>query len=109
MIVDDDEDVRESLRDLLEHVGFEVVLAAHGREALELLGRLEPCLLLVDLVMPVMDGWELLRELERRDPPLAVPIHISTSAPSSAPAGYPVLPKPVDVQRVLEVVRRHCG
>lgn len=108
LIVDDDADIRDTLRDYLEDNGFEVMLAAHGGEALSLLALGKPCLLLLDLVMPKMDGWELLRRLVAQTPASAFPIYISTSAPEQAPAGYPLLRKPLELSQLLEVVKRHC-
>lgn len=108
VIVDDDEDIRETLGDFLEDHGFTVVLAAHGAEALDVLDRTDACLLLLDLVMPEMDGWELIRRLEAGNRTYP-PIYISTSAPDAAPPGYPLLPKPVDVLRILDVARQHCN
>lgn len=107
LIVDDDEDIREILRGFLEGQGFQVVLAAHGGEALAILDSVAPCLLLLDLVMPEMDGWEFLRQFEG-NLSAQPPIYISTSAPDAAPPGYPLLPKPVSVLKVLDVVRQHC-
>jgi CheY-like chemotaxis protein len=63
LIVEDDEAIRETLRELLEFEGFEVATAANGREAVSQLQRTErPCLILLDLMMPVMNGWEFLRK-----------------------------------------------
>ncbi|MDQ3365253.1 MAG: response regulator [Myxococcota bacterium] len=108
MIVDDDDDIRETLRELLEDSGFTVVLAANGGEALALLGTIDACLLLLDLRMPVMDGWAFLREIEKRGA-AHPPIYISTSSPASAPPGYPILSKPIDIQRILNVAQQHCA
>lgn len=108
LIVDDDEDIREILRGFLEDRGFQVALAAHGGEALAILDSIDPCLLIVDLVMPEMDGWEFLRQLEGNPSSAQPPIYISTSAPDAAPPGYPLLPKPVSVLNILDVVRQHC-
>ncbi len=58
-IVEDDEDIRCMLRQVLEFSGYHVALASNGREALDLLhGGLKPCLVLLDLMMPEMDGIE---------------------------------------------------
>jgi CheY-like chemotaxis protein len=59
LVIDDDQDLRTVIQDVLEDQGFAVVTAANGREALDLLlrGETEPALILLDLAMPVMDGW----------------------------------------------------
>jgi CheY-like chemotaxis protein len=67
MIVDDNEDLREMLRFMVERLGYQVVEAENGREAIEIVRRRCPDLILMDLSMPVMDGLvatRLLREVE---------------------------------------------
>lgn len=71
LIVDDDQDIRESLRMLLEECGHRVLCAANGADALRLLQQEpRPDLIVLDLMMPVMTGWEL-RERMLGDPVLA--------------------------------------
>src|SRR4051812_44392217 len=68
LIVEDDEVIREILEQLLQYQGYSVVTANHGKDVLEKLPTLSPpTLLLMDLMMPVMNGWELLKVL-RQDP-----------------------------------------
>ncbi len=110
LVVDDEADLRDSLQDLLEAHGFAVAVAGNGEEALAVFERIaRPCFILLDLVMPVMDGWEFLRERERRPAVAAVPVIIATSAPDRAPSGYPLLAKPIDLTYLLEEVRRLCS
>ena len=72
-VVEDDVDLRESIKELLEMEGFSVLTAGNGREGLNLIERDgEPCLILLDMMMPVMNGWEFLEALQRdRRTPLA--------------------------------------
>ena len=108
LVVDDQEDIRDTLREVIELAGCEALAAANGVEALQVLEHHRPCLIVLDLLMPVMGGEEMLDEL-RKQPDLAeVPVLISTSAPSLAPAGVPVLPKPIDIVRLWDWMRRHC-
>lgn len=109
VLIDDEDDVRENTRDLLVACGFTVVTAANGREGLELLASVEgPCFVLLDLLMPGMDGWEFLRELDK-DPILSkLPVYVCTSVPERAPSGRPVMRKPVDVPTLLDEIRCHC-
>ena len=72
LVVDDEPEVRTVVSRCLESVGYDVRLAGHGREALELIASARPEVVLLDLQMPVMDGWELLDELNRRR--LALPV-----------------------------------
>jgi CheY-like chemotaxis protein len=70
LIVDDDHDIRESLAEVLAELGFQVATVANGREALAELEREPATAVLLDLMMPVMDGWQF-REEQRRRPALA--------------------------------------
>ena len=67
LVVDDNEDIRMTIRDVLEDQGFTVACAANGREALEMLisGQSKPALILLDLTMPEMDGWTFRQEQEK--------------------------------------------
>jgi CheY-like chemotaxis protein len=112
LIVEDDAITREAMSMVLEGEGYAVTGAAHGREALDRLrqGPL-PDLILLDLMMPVMDGWEF-RAAQRQDPALAgIPVMV-VSAASDAPqkavalgaAGF--LGKPVELDVLLDAVQR---
>lgn len=116
MLVEDDDDIRHSISELLVEDGFSVVGAAHGREALELLARMSepPRVILLDLMMPVMDGWTF-RSCQLADPRLAsIPVVIL-----SATQGLPqhaeqlrineFLRKPFDGPTLLDAVFRHLG
>jgi CheY-like chemotaxis protein len=107
LIVDDDESVRESLADLVELAGCAPLYAANGAEALLVLARERPCMIILDLRMPVMNGEEFLKAM-RSDPAWDdISVVISTSA-LHAPSDLPRIPKPIDVARALEVIRRAC-
>jgi CheY-like chemotaxis protein len=110
LIVDDDDDIRDTLKELCEDEGYTVATAANGAEALAVLARpVAPCVVVLDLIMPVMTGNEVFATMQR-DPRLAnVPVIVSTSDPSRAPGGVPVMKKPIDVERLLDTIRRHCG
>jgi len=108
LVVDDEADIRETLREAVEMMGCTAVLAANGADALELLRASKPCLMVIDMIMPVMTGEELL-EILRQQPALAqLPVLISTSAPQLAPAGVPVLPKPIDLGAFWAWIRQNC-
>jgi CheY-like chemotaxis protein len=115
MVVEDDADVRETVRELLEEQGYRVVPASNGRDALaQLRAWGAPRVLLLDLMMPVMDGWELHAAMAR-DPELSgIPVVVMSadSALESKVAGLSVaaiLPKPVTLQRLLDTVRQFAG
>lgn len=107
LIVEDDEDIRESLRDAFEDQGYVVRCAANGLEGLEALQQLErPSVVVLDLMMPVMTGNELYDTMQA-DPGLTdIPVIISTSDPSRAPSGALILKKPFDVRTILTIVER---
>jgi two-component system, sensor histidine kinase and response regulator len=105
LIVDDETDIREFLRDALAEEGYTIQVANNGREALRLLRTLDrPCAVILDIIMPVMSGTEVYSAM-RRDPALAdIPVLVSTSDPSRAPNQVPVLKKPINLDRLLAVV-----
>ena len=109
LVVEDDGPLRELMREALELSGYEVVTACNGQEALSAMAQIEHvCLVLLDLLMPVMDGWELYSQLQT-DPELAsVPVVVHTSEPRQAPTGTRVLQKPIKLDRLLSVVHEYC-
>jgi len=111
LVVEDEKESRDTLKELLEFEGYQVETAVNGREALDTLNasRERICIMLLDLFMPVMDGWQVIEQL-RADGRLGSgpQIVIITSAPYRAPAGLPVFPKPLDVDKVISTVQRLC-
>lgn len=87
MIVEDDPDFRENLRHLLEFLGHQTIVAENGFTALRHLCRMEklPRLLLLDLMMPVMDGWQLLQELQRNAVFAEIPVIIMSTVDVECP------------------------
>jgi DNA-binding response OmpR family regulator len=66
LVVDDDPDILQTLALCLSTEGYRVLMAANGREALDVLRKEKPACILLDLMMPVMDGWQFVGELETR-------------------------------------------
>jgi CheY-like chemotaxis protein len=113
MIVEDDSEIREGLCDLLNEEGYRVVAAENGRQALEYLrSGPRPAVILLDLMMPVMNGWEFRQEQSRNlllgDIPVAVMTAASELTASSIDAKE-ILPKPLPVERLLKVVKQYCS
>ncbi len=108
LIVDDDEGFRDALGVMLTLEGYRVELAANGHEALSFFdGAAHPNAVLVDLMMPVMNGWELL-DVVKKDPALAhIPVAVVSAArsPRGLPSSVPFLPKPCDIEQVLGFLR----
>ncbi len=74
LIVDDVADNREVYNQFLVHKGFQVALAGDGREALEKARQLRPDLIVMDLSLPIMDGWEATRRLKKNKWTKHIPI-----------------------------------
>lgn len=112
-VVEDDPDVSEIMEMILRAEGYEVLRAKDGGEALEQLRTVSPCLILLDLMMPGMNGWEF-RSEQLRDPELArIPVVVMTGAGDDAAkvaelqaAAY--VKKPVELEELLRVVADHC-
>jgi CheY-like chemotaxis protein len=112
LIVEDDSDLREMMAQLLTLEGFQSAAVANGREALRYLKAGDtPNVILLDLMMPVMDGWEF-RRVQQADPVLSrVPtIVLSALDPARAQDLKPdaFLKKPLDFDRLLQLVREYC-
>jgi two-component system, cell cycle response regulator DivK len=79
LVVEDQEDNRQILRDLLSNAGYDMMEAEDGQQALEAVTRQRPDLILMDIQLPVMDGYEATRRI-KADPALkAIPIIVVTS------------------------------
>jgi CheY-like chemotaxis protein len=112
LIVEDDEDLRDMMAQMLTIEGFATAAVSNGREALDYLHSTnKPQVILLDLMMPVMDGWEFRRQ-QKADPEIApVPVIVLSAldqgraAPVDADA---FLKKPLDFDRLLGLVRDHC-
>jgi CheY-like chemotaxis protein len=114
-IVEDDEDIRADLTAILRVKGFTVEDAANGRDALvRLRSGPHPCLVVLDLMMPVMNGWELRAAMradaDLRDIPVVVVSGAGRIADEEAAALQPaaVLVKPFELSELLELVARYC-
>lgn len=79
LVVEDEEDIRELCRANLEYEGYEVVEAADGKEALEYLEEKVPDLILLDLMMPEVDGWEVLDRIKKKEETADVPVVLVTA------------------------------
>jgi CheY-like chemotaxis protein len=109
LLVDDDPDTREAGLRILDKAGYDVVTAAHGKEALNLLVRQPVDLVITDVVMPEMDGLELIKELQQRMP--AIPILAMSGELgdrflkiATALGARATLPKPFSVGDLREAV-----
>ena len=115
LVVDDDSGIRETVSDVLSFEGYPVRTATNGEEALEAIGTLRatnpkcPCMMLLDMRMPVLDGWGVARKLRERG--IEVPIVVMTAARDAQMWAREIgadgcLPKPFELPDLLEVVER---
>lgn len=113
LVVDDDEATRLLIADALTAEGYTVRAAASGPEAIRSVRRKRPDLILLDVNMPGVDGWQVLEELRGAAGP-QTPVVVMTAgylaqdrALSSGAQGY--LGKPFEVQDLVEAVQAHAG
>jgi DNA-binding response OmpR family regulator len=114
LVVEDESRIRGMLVELLEHAGYAVIEAGDGREALRRLAEHQPDLIILDLMLPGMSGWEFLnRSREQRDR-TRVPLVIMSAIdgredyPSTLGAAA-WFTKPLDISRFLSVVEQLAG
>jgi CheY-like chemotaxis protein len=104
LVVDDDPDVRFLLRLLFEGVGYEVSEAQHGVAALIRVKDALPDLVVTDMMMPVMDGTQLIQRLKSDERTAALPIVAITGTPGTRVAADVVMSKPFDHSTLLATV-----
>ena len=110
LVVDDDPEILAMLRDFLEGEGMIVRTAENGAEALEALEELAPALILLDMRMPVLDGWGFAEQFRERQ--LGYPIVVMTAAESARRWAEEIgatayIAKPFDVNELLQTIERH--
>jgi CheY-like chemotaxis protein len=112
--VEDDIDIQGAVVEVLEDAEYQPVVASNGVEALARLreGEPEPCLILLDMMMPVMDGYEF-RAAQRADPSMSgIPVVLFTAHPNVTPSSVGavgVLKKPLDFDALLGLLDEFCG
>ena len=110
LIVDDDEGIRETVQLALQMENHSTALASHGGEALDWLGRHgPPCLILLDLMMPFMDGWQVIEQLRRDDRLAQVPVVVITAfnRDLGSAASLPILRKPIELGDLLSITHSY--
>ena len=118
LIIDDVTEIRETLRDVFELSGYEVRTAEHGESGMQQIERAAPCLILLDLMMPVMDGWQVLETLkdERAGALAAIPVVVLSGIGDPVEMDRlkqrfhcEVVPKPADIERLLGLAQTLCA
>jgi CheY-like chemotaxis protein len=113
LVVDDDEDIRTMIRDVLEDQGFTVACAANGRQALDMLLRdgLKPALILLDLTMPEMDGWTFRQEQQKLPRLAQIPVVLFSGQQDAAQAAQSLnaaalMTKPLRLEGLVTLVEQ---
>ena len=112
LLIEDDVDIRDIIKDALEWEGYHVYTASNGKEGMEMLAEMPaPCLILLDLMMPVMNGWEFADAIETNRSYAQIPI-VTISAfsdPEKRIRANGSIKKPVDLDLLFALVRQYCG
>ena len=116
LVIEDDVPIRDTIRWSLEAEGYSVLVAGDGKAGLDLLKQAKaPCLILLDLMLPIMNGWEFLAELRRQPSTMlaAIPVLVTSAAGDRESAsavrqaeGY--MKKPIDLELLLKFVAKFC-
>ena len=111
LVVDDDEAIREFVETALSDEGYEVMTAQHGAAALGLIEQRQPAVILLDMRMPVMDGWQFAQAYREQPGPHAPIIVVTAAREASERAAQigaeGVLPKPFRLVELLDLVETH--
>lgn len=114
LVVEDDDLIRKSIVMLLEMEQYKVLQAANGREALEIITKqTQPCLILLDLMMPEMPGWEFLKEKSRMHTIATIPVVVITASTDMVKDlipdhDVPIVKKPIDLDILITFVKKFC-
>jgi len=112
LVVEDNKELREGICEVLRLTGYQAVGAEHGEAALRHLSAgSKPCVILLDLMMPVMNGWKFHEEMRKKPNLAEVPVIVMTAANASdaqAISAVAVVHKPLRVDALIEMVREHC-
>ena len=113
LVVDDDPDILQTLALCLSTEGYRVLMAANGREALDVLSRERPAVILLDLMMPVMDGWQFVNEIDargmRKSPLLILSADRAVQGHAAKLRADAFLAKPFDLDELLGKVSQLTG
>jgi CheY-like chemotaxis protein len=116
LVIDDETEIRFLISELLIDEGYTAAQAANGRDALIYLQTAHPlpCLILLDMMMPIMNGWDFLHARQRDRVVQAIPVVLISAYPALAEAAAPLgvqgsLDKPLNLDRLLATVQRYCS
>ena len=109
LVVEDDHDSQVELVELLSGEGYTVLATSNGKEALDVLGQIRPHVVLLDLMMPIMSGWEVLAAMSAEPMLKDIPVIVLSAYAAHAPPGVACsLRKPICIESVLSALHCHC-
>lgn len=113
LLVEDDADCREAIEHILREAGYDVVGAENGKVALDRLRDSNPCVIVLDLMMPVMDGWRFRAHQLRDEAVASLPVVIMSGAAQVDERAQQLgvqdyIAKPVEPDQLLDKLSRYC-
>jgi DNA-binding response OmpR family regulator len=116
LIIDDEQEFIDMISMRLEASGYEVAGANDGQEGFEKAQNIDPGLILLDIMMPVMDGFDTLKKLKREDGTKLIPVIMLTARGESSSifkaqnlGASDFLMKPCETEELFEIVRKYVG
>lgn len=104
LLVEDDQSVAAGITDILHAEGLETALVTHGRNAVNAIDRWSPDIVVLDVGLPDISGWEVLDLIQLRHPTLPVVISSGHASAAEAPPGVAVLQKPYTAQQLVDTL-----
>ncbi len=120
LVVDDDPDLVEAVSMKLESLEYRVAKAYDGQEAMEKITQEKPVLIILDVMMPRKNGWEVCDEIKNNDDLKDIIIILLTAVADSVKStsythhdgkttlADDYIPKPIDLDKLMEIVQDHC-
>jgi CheY-like chemotaxis protein len=112
LVIDDDPAIRATVAEILMSEGYAVATATNGADGLHSLEKIDPALVLLDMRMPIMDGWGFARAIQARG--IDIPILVMTAAQDARRWAHEIgaegyIAKPFDVSALLNAVETLLG
>jgi CheY-like chemotaxis protein len=112
LVVDDDDDIREIITLALATHGYRVITAVSGADCLRRITVERPCLILLDMMMPDLNGWDVCERLKLSPSSSSIPVVILTGnvrVEDERSGTTPILHKPIQLDALVEVIERYAS
>lgn len=113
VLIDDEKLLRITTSMLFKHHGYEIFVAENGQKGIELVMEQMPDIVLLDVMMPVMDGWEVLRRLKMNEKTTGIEIIMFTACDFPVPQDiidqygtFTIVKKPFNIQHLLQIIEK---